>query len=101
LRSQSTTKLKLHENLKSPITPTKIVESKWRYNMINYTYHDQLPTKYESCNFGPMRSEVLLPNMQGIRPSISEELHSQSEAGRTNEQTVKLGPNTIYRMRDL
>jgi hypothetical protein len=66
--------------------------------MINYTYHDQLPTKYESFNFGPMRSEVLLPNMQGIRPSISEELHSQSEAGRTNEQTVKVGPNTIYRM---
>jgi len=37
LRSQSITTLKMHEKFKSPITLTKIVESKWWYNMINYT----------------------------------------------------------------
>jgi hypothetical protein len=37
LRSQSITVLKKHENVKSPISLTKIVESKWWDNMINYT----------------------------------------------------------------
>ena len=28
---------KMHENVKSPVSPTKTVKSKWRDNMINYT----------------------------------------------------------------
>jgi hypothetical protein len=36
--SYRTTILKMHEKVKSPITPTKFVESKWQNNMLNYTY---------------------------------------------------------------
>jgi len=30
---------------------------------------------------------IILPNMKVIRPMTTEELHLQSKAGRTNEQT--------------
>ena len=39
---------------------TKIVDSKWQDNMINY-----------------ISWTIILPNMKAIRPTISEELHSQ------------------------
>lgn len=50
----------------------KIVESKWWENMINYTSRP-----------------IILPNMKAIRPTNSEELHSQSEAGPMNKLTYK------------
>ena len=58
----------MHENVKSLITPTKSVKSKWRDNMINYTSW-----------------LIILPNMKAVGPTTSEELHSQNE--RMNEQT--------------
>ena len=44
------TLLKLHENLKSPTTPTNIAESKWRDYRINQSWWP-----------------IILPNMKGIR----------------------------------
>ena len=64
--------LKMHENVKSPIINTKIVESKWQDNMINYA-----------------SLSIILPNMKANRPMTSEKLHSQSEEGGTNRQTKK------------
>jgi len=53
----------------SPITPAKIIESKCQDNMINYTSW-----------------LIILPDRRAIIPMTSEELHSQSEVGRTHEQ---------------
>ena len=46
--------LKLYENLKSPITPTKIVESKWRDYRINQSWWP-----------------IILPNMKGTRLMVT------------------------------
>jgi hypothetical protein len=37
LRSQSIIILKMHKNVKVPLLIKKIVESKWKDNIINYT----------------------------------------------------------------
>ena len=51
----------MHENVGSPIIPTKIVESKWWYNMINYTSWPNIQQL----------------NIKAFRPTSSEELRSQ------------------------
>ena len=61
LHSQWITILKMQENVKSPITPTKIVESKWWYDMINYTSWS-----------------MFLPNRKSFGSMSSEEFYSQS-----------------------
>jgi len=56
--------------MKMTIIPTKIIESKWWDNMINYTSW-----------------LIILPNMKTIGPMTSEKSHSQNEVGRTNKWT--------------
>ena len=51
----------------NPIAPTKIIESKWQDNMINYKSWP-----------------IIKPNMKAMGPTTSEKLHSLSEEGETN-----------------
>jgi hypothetical protein len=75
---------------KRPITPTQIFESNWQDSMINYTSWP-----------------IILPNMKVIRPTTSEEMHSQKEERWKNEWTDKQMEKTInympsyYRMPDI
>jgi hypothetical protein len=67
-------KSKLYRNY--PKFSTKFTVSREHYapsnNMVNYTSWP-----------------IILPNMKAIWSMTSEELHSQSEVGRTNKQTNK------------